>query len=75
MPFDVLLLEALTELRVEAGLLRQREHRRIRKAVRRMAAADEVLARLPGVAAAAEPPSARFAPPGWHPEHHLNSEN
>jgi hypothetical protein len=40
-----------------------------------MAAADEVLARLPGIAAAAEPASARFAPPQWHPDHHLNPEN
>jgi len=73
--FDVLLLGALTELRVEADMQRARERRRIRKAVRRMAAADEVLARLPGVAAVVEPSSGRFAPPEWHPDHHLNSEN
>ena len=72
--FDVLLLGALTEVRVEAALVRAREHRRIRKAVRRMAAADEVLARLPGVAAVVEPSSGRFAPPEWHPDH-LNSES
>jgi hypothetical protein len=81
--FDVLLREALVEVQVELELRNERDRRRIRRAARRMNAADEVLARVPSIAAAAEeepapqPAAAEQrpppGPPEWHPEHRLNS--
>jgi transposase-like protein len=82
--FDALLREALTEVQVTLSVRRERDHRRIRKAVRRMRAVEELQARIPSIAAAAEAaPAAAVTPaerpppgpPAWHPEHRLNSEN
>ena len=77
MSFDVLMREALTELCVELDVRDARDLRRIRKAARRLNAAAEVRARLPGIAEAVAPPSGTggFGPPRWHPEHRLHSEN
>jgi hypothetical protein len=61
--FDVLLREALVEVQVELSVRRERDHRRIRKAVRRMRAAEELQARIPSIAAAAEAVPAE-RPPG-----------
>jgi hypothetical protein len=77
--FDVLLCEVLVEVQVALSVRRERDHRKIRKAVRRMRAAEELQARIPSIAAAAESaPADERPPPGpppWHPEHHLHSDN
>lgn len=77
MSFDVLMREALTELCVELDVRDARDARRMRKAARRIQAAEAVRARLPGIAVAVAPPpgTGGFGPPSWHPEHHLHSDN
>jgi len=85
LPFEVLLREALIEVQVELEVRNERDRRKIRKAARRLHAAEELLSRIPSIAAAAEEPGKRpgfgFAPaeqrpppavPAWHPDHPLN---
>lgn len=87
--FDVLLREALIEVQVALSVHRERDHRKIRKAMRRMRAAEELQARIPSIAAVAEASAADRARsgfgsgpaerspaglPDWHPEHPHNSD-
>ena len=85
LPFEVLLREALVEVQVELEMRGERDRRRIRKAARRLHAGEELLSRIPSIAASAEEPGPGpgfgFAPaeqrppppvPEWHPEHPSN---